>query len=509
MNRNPFFANSVSGLFQTSIVSVLTFITIPVFIDKLGIEKYGIYSLLSVVGSTNIFASFGLNTTLKRFLSKQGKGRESNIDIVVAFVIVAIVSSVLSGVLLYFHKRILLDLLSMPHAYFAEGKKLFLFLVISNALLMIGQMFEAIIDSTEKIYISNYIRLGYNIMFWAFILIALQLDKSLFSVGIAILMATFIWFIVSFVYSVKIWGPFQLGGLWVSVFVSAKKQFFFTTKIYTAGLLTVIGQPLTKILISKYFGLDFVAYYEIVMRIRAYIFSLVNKSVYPLFPVLARMESKTVIKKMLTSLEQKLVILSIFFIALILALFPFLFGIWLPKIDAALIVLAIWILSLHLLLNATILPSLIYFSASNFPGSLIYFNAFFALGPILVYPTMNSLGPIFVIVFAEFVALTLSYFIAGFFQYKQLQIKKIDVFAKPAMKASFSISVFGVFIIFTERHYFYNCMVSKIIVVLLLTAFCFYALKVFHVVSISELNWLFPANNTIKKFFGKLFINKF
>ena len=54
--------NSLSGLVQLIITALLTFICIPVFINKLGVELYGVFAIVSVIGNLNIFANLGLNT---------------------------------------------------------------------------------------------------------------------------------------------------------------------------------------------------------------------------------------------------------------------------------------------------------------------------------------------------------------------------------------------------------------------------------------------------------------
>ena len=81
--RKLFIKNSASGLLQLLITATLTFVTIPVFIRKLGADNYGIFSIISIVGSVNVFANLGLNISLIKFLAEQGKSKESDHDIIV------------------------------------------------------------------------------------------------------------------------------------------------------------------------------------------------------------------------------------------------------------------------------------------------------------------------------------------------------------------------------------------------------------------------------------------
>jgi O-antigen/teichoic acid export membrane protein len=506
--KNPFLANSLSGILQTVIVAGLTFVTIPVFINKLGFEKYGIFSLLTVIGSTNIFASFGLNTTLKRFLSKQGKSLESNVDILVSLLFVSVVSLIISLILFLFHETIMTDILGVPKSSLKESKGIFYFLIISNSLLLVGQMFEAIIDAQEKIYLSNYIRLLYNVMYWSFIIIVLFFRQSLDYVGLAILLTTLVWFVCTLIASIKTWGTFKLTGAYSKIPMSFKKQFSFTTKIYSAGLITIIGQPLTKVLISKYFGIDYVGFYEIVMRIRSYLFSLLNKGIYPIFPIIARSDSLATIAKIVTLAEQKIIYLSIMIIFAMIGTFSFLFNLWLPDIASKITLMSVLIISFHLLFNASILPSLIFFSASNYPSTLIIFNAFYAIGSVIIYLLFNNSNPLNVIIIAEIAALILAYFIAGFYQKKYLSISKCKIFDRNAIKNIVALILFNGLFVFSTLHFLDSSFLVISIVIfgsILLNLILWRFLKI---ISKEEIDWLFNENTLIKVTLVSFFIRK-
>ena len=65
--------NSATGVMQFVVVAVLTFICVPVFMNNLGIEAYGIFSVVTVIGNLNFFSTFGLSNVLLILLSSQGK----------------------------------------------------------------------------------------------------------------------------------------------------------------------------------------------------------------------------------------------------------------------------------------------------------------------------------------------------------------------------------------------------------------------------------------------------
>ena len=75
--------NSLFGIIQFIAVAILTFLCVPIFINRLGVDAYGVFALITILGNLNFFSSFGLNSALLVFLSKQGKTEESQRDIVV------------------------------------------------------------------------------------------------------------------------------------------------------------------------------------------------------------------------------------------------------------------------------------------------------------------------------------------------------------------------------------------------------------------------------------------
>ena len=54
--------NSIFGVLQFVAVAVLTFVCVPIFINRLGEDAYGVFALITILGNLNFFSSFGLNS---------------------------------------------------------------------------------------------------------------------------------------------------------------------------------------------------------------------------------------------------------------------------------------------------------------------------------------------------------------------------------------------------------------------------------------------------------------
>ena len=90
-NNKKILNNSISGIIQFILVAILTLISVPIFINKLGIELYGVFAIVSVIGNLNILSNLGLNGALLVYVAKQGKCKESDYDFVVTLIILSII----------------------------------------------------------------------------------------------------------------------------------------------------------------------------------------------------------------------------------------------------------------------------------------------------------------------------------------------------------------------------------------------------------------------------------
>ena len=186
--------NSATGVMQFVVVAVLTFICMPVFMKNLGIEAYGIFSVVTIIGNLNFFSTFGLSNVLLIFLSSQGKCEESQKDIIVISSLMLISAFIICSILLVFRTPIINYIIpSLPINTFNDTKVLYTSLVLANIFLMMGQVGVSIIDSCQKIYITNMLQFIYNLIYWVGLIITVSLGYGLRYIGIPLFSAAFIW----------------------------------------------------------------------------------------------------------------------------------------------------------------------------------------------------------------------------------------------------------------------------------------------------------------------------
>ena len=261
--------NSISGLFQLIITATLTFLCIPIFIRELGTEQYGVFALVSVIGNLNLFTNLGLNSSLTKFLSEQGKSADSNKDIITTLFITTLIIVPISIIAYVFRLFLLTGLLDIPSSYYYEAEKLFCWLLLANSILLIGQTFTAILNALQRIYLTNIIQLIYSILYWLGIIIAVILGYHIGTVGKVIFIASFIWIALSLFFAFHYWGSISPKGGNYSYFKHIKKQIKYGIQLYSSGVVAFFNEPLFKIIISNFFGMNAVAYYEIALKIRS------------------------------------------------------------------------------------------------------------------------------------------------------------------------------------------------------------------------------------------------
>jgi len=303
--------NSLSGTVQVLLTAILTLLSVPVFINTLGLELYGAFSVVTVVGNLNFIVNFGLNSALLVYVAKQGKCRESDLDIAVTRTLLVFLIFVISIIVFLLGRVIIKDILKIPDGYLKESTTLFYLLIISNAVLLLGQINTAILDALQKIHITNACQFIYSLIYWVGIITVVKMGGRLPEVGLMALSASIIWFIILSIISRKTWGKSDIKGFWHEFLRVAKKQITFGIKIYMTGLIGFLFEPLSKLLLSNFIGLNAVGLYEIGLKVKGQLYSIFSKALYPLVPFIAHFENKKILKARLFDLSKILVLIAI------------------------------------------------------------------------------------------------------------------------------------------------------------------------------------------------------
>ena len=307
-NKRLFAKNSITGVVQKILIAILTFVTIPIFIKLLGAELFGIFAIVSTIGDLSRLTNVGFHIALIKFLSRQGKTTESSQDVVVAFLSMLVIMTLLVMVLLLFSDFILLQLFNVGMEHFAAGKFLFYCLVFANAFLFIGMPFSATLESLRLIYKVSIMQFVYSVIYWSLILLFVSVGGGLEWVGVAVLTAAVVWFVMTVWLARKAWGRFESRGIRAYFMLSVKKQLGYGLKVYLSGLLGLFTEPLIKVLIANFFGVTYVGFVDIGLRIRNQFTRILKAAVWPLFQYFSELSDKEKAAFLVKDVQEKLII---------------------------------------------------------------------------------------------------------------------------------------------------------------------------------------------------------
>ena len=231
---------------------------IPIFIFYLGAEKYGIFALYMVIGNLNVLISGGFCSPIVKYVSEQGISKSSSIDITVTLFFLTIISLLFLVCFIFFDTFIINNILNISTDVYLSSIWLYYWLIISNFFLLIGQVFKAVIDGIQKNYLTSIHLFIYNLFYWSFIIIGVIYGADLNTIGFLIFISSLIWFLITLVSARYLYGPFIYYDSLIKCKNSFYKQFSYGSKIFAGSSIFIFFEPLSKILVSQFFGIIFV-----------------------------------------------------------------------------------------------------------------------------------------------------------------------------------------------------------------------------------------------------------
>ncbi|NDW17372.1 hypothetical protein D0T53_00390 [Dysgonomonas sp. 216] len=480
--KKLFVFNSFTGLVQLIISAVLIIVCLPVFLKILGKDLYGVFSIVSVIGNLAIYANLSLDAALIKFISEQGKCKESDNDIVVMFLLMLSFLLPLSVLIFLFNDFILLSILSVPTEYLSEGKALLFWLILANLLLLLGKVFTSIVEAKQKIYLTNFASFIYSLIYWggsAFVLLA---GKGLKGVGVTIFVAAVIWFFLVMFAACKNWGRLDLGGLRFQFKASAKKQLKYSTKIYTGSLLSFLYEPLTRILISNFIGIADVGFYDIALRIKSQVLTLFYRLLQPLYPTIAIMKDIAKIRTLAEKLTNGLLFVVIPVVVLLIFCTEPIITLWLKEGNISLISqTTIILIVVNLLFSIPFTPVYCFLRAKNHPEKEVYIqsvNSIVNASVLLIFYTVLGY---YSVLLGNGLSIVCSGIMCMYFQYKYLGVLPLDTFKVKLKYILCFCVVFGAAALYS--YYGYSISLQYIILQMILVGgvslLAFYLFKVF------------------------------
>lgn len=505
MNKKQFYTNSVSGIIQLLFTALLTFICIPIFISKLGVVNYGIFAIISLIGNLTVFANLGFSTMLTKYLSEQGKCDESDFDILVTIVLMLIVISIPSFLIIYFNQFFLIKLFKIPIQSLAPSKTLYICLVFANIFLFLGQVSIAIIAALQKIYINNLLQFINAAIYWISIIIVVSLGYGLGEIGYLILASAIIWFVLSFVIAFKNWGKLNYFGVIDNFKRIVKKQLVFGSKIYVAGIVIFLFEPMTKLLISSFIGIKEVGYFDIAIKVKNQLQGVIARLFDPFFPFISQLKDMGKIKFAVIDIAQKYFLIAIPFTASLIFIVKPLLTLWLGNSNNPDIIFGCILIPVsYLLFSSSILPVYFFLISKGLAGKTIILHMSNAVvNASIIFLLYKKLGYTSVVLGISG-GIFSSFLFGIYYQKKYLGIMLFESFNQlQDFLLSFIIIITfnGVYCYFESNIYLQ--VIGIVTITIILTIFTYRWLAL---VNIKDIKMYLGADNHVSDFLIKLFI---
>ena len=494
--------NSISGVALLVVTALLTFVCIPIFINKLGTELYGVFALVTVIGNLNIFTNIGLDVALTKFIAEQGQGEESNKDIITSLLLSSSLVILVSSLAYCFRFFLLRSVLQIPGIYITQAEGLMNLLLIANGILLIGQTFTSMLHALQRIYLSNLLQLIYSSIYWIGTIIVVSLGYKLPTVGVVMLIAAILWLLLSICYSTLYWGSLKVDYSGRDLKRHAHKQIVFGLKVYTSGIISFFNEPLFKIIISHFFGMSVVAYYEIAIKVKNQINGLFHKMTIPLYPYLSQLTDKEFMATLIKDLTKKIFLLTLPVCLMLLFTCHDIVILWLQTNDWYYTYFIIGIAVPFLLFSPPTLPIYMFLLTKGHPEKTIIFQSFTVLTNLLLFFLLYPFVGIYALLVANALECLGSFILGIYYQYKYSRI--IYRTHKATEVRSYTLLFLAYLCIGWTGYYILNSYLAIFYIICLLPIATIYLYKHLDIIGEKDIERYFSENRFIVSLYNKL-----
>lgn len=267
----------------------------PYILKTIGKQQYGIWALAGVITSYAQLSDFGITESLVKFAAEYHAKRDSvslnrlvNSAMVVLLFFAALVGCILTMTLPFIIK----DILNIPASFQAETLLIFRVAVFIFLFNLIMGVFATLVISSQQIGYTCSINVATSVVGFFATIFFLQMGLGLRSLiatnaFVALFIALFNMFI-----AFRLFPDLQFNfRKWVDK-AMIKQIFTFSWKVQTASISQIMIFQIDRILLSRYLGLEAVAYYEIGSNAAYYARSFLSVLFAPMVSAVSAMNIK-------------------------------------------------------------------------------------------------------------------------------------------------------------------------------------------------------------------------
>ncbi len=299
MKRNSLLKNTIFGFLSWFLPLGLSFVATPLIVRGLGVEEFGIYSL--ILGFVSYSFTFNVGRAIVKYVSEfQAAGETEKISEVISATLTLnlIVGGLGMAILVFFAKWFVINLLKIEVELQNEAVAGFYFASAIIFMTMLNQSTSAIVQAVHRFDIYSYITVGTTSMLAAGNIILIGFHPKIETLLIWNLAVLVLSSAIFYCYAKRLLPDLKL------TFRFPKEIFWLVVKYSAAiAVFQILGNVMVlfeRVWITNRLGTKSVAYYVISLNLGIYIHAFITSITLALFPLASEVKSLGDTAKLLT-----------------------------------------------------------------------------------------------------------------------------------------------------------------------------------------------------------------
>jgi len=475
MQKRQILINAIMSVIQIVVIAVVLFILYRFLLKTIGVEQLGIWSLVLATTSVTQIANLGLSGSVVKFVAKYvARGEDENISAVIQTAALSVAMSI--GILLLIGYPIVKWVLGfvVPNESIPLALSILPYAFLALWILAITSIFQAGLDGYQRIDLRSILLMG-GAIFHLILCFILAPKYGLIGVAYARVIQNITIMIISWILLKKHLPLLPILPLkWTkNIF---KEIISYGINFQVISITSMIYDPITKVLLSKFGGLAVVGYYEMASRMIKQLRSLIVSANQVLVPAIADLQEKMPkkIRSVYLTSYQLLFYLALPLFSLIIVFTPLISKLWIGHYENTFILFAT-LLSIGWFLNTLATPA--YFTylgigqlRFNVIGHIMIALLNVGLG-ILLGIFYDGIGVIIAWVFSLVLGSSIIY-ISYHLKYKIPLVELLPKASRTIIVASLAGALF-VLVIKQKFNHIFNITLLNIITILLYSTIIF------------------------------------
>lgn len=273
--RGKIFSGAVVGLLRMGLAVPIYLVLTPIMLDTLGTERFGLWSLSTMVVSALNMMDFGLKSSLVYHVAQVRDDRDAVARHFTATAIMYLfIGACVVGAMLLWHRALIENLLQVPTHLFEEAKFLLIVTIVAIGVRMMAIPYQGVLEGFQELSLSQSVFVVWLLVYSIAISITLMVRPDIYGLSSALLFSN-LFILIGFYGVARSRLPFlrfTSRGMQTSGWGNLLK---YGAGIQLATAAIALREPVYKIALARTYDLSTVASFEIAYRLCTQVASII------------------------------------------------------------------------------------------------------------------------------------------------------------------------------------------------------------------------------------------